>query len=101
MTTTHMLPGGQGGHSALRHTPQGGGAPARPGLNQAQREAARHASRLDKWKGRRDWEAAKTEAIWLLARGHKHGALEAVMRGHRAEVFHTLGIGELRTRSAS
>lgn len=75
--------------------------PARPGLNQAQREAARHATRRDKWKGRAEWDAAKAEAIWLLTRGHKTGALEAVMRGHRAEVFHTLGIGELRTRSAS
>lgn len=101
MTMTPMLPGGQGGHPALRHTPPGGGVPARPGLNQAQREAARYATRRDGTRGRREWDAALEEAIWLLARGHKAGALEVVMRGHRAEVFHTLGIGELRTRSAS
>lgn len=70
-------------------------------MTQAQAEAARHATRRDKWAGRRAWESARDEAIWLLVRGHRDGALEAVMRGHRAEVFHTLGIGELRTRAAS
>lgn len=68
-------------------------------LTQAQREAARHATRADSWRGRREWEGARDEAIWLLVNGNPSGALEAVMRGHRAEVFHTLGIGELRTRS--
>lgn len=98
---TNMLPGGRGGHPAVRHTPAGGGVPARPGLNQAQREVGRYATRRDKARGRREWEAALEEAIWLLSRGHTQGALEAVMRGHRAEVFHTLGVGELRTREAA
>lgn len=71
----------------------------KPRPTQAQQEATRHASRVDSYRGRREWDSAKDEAIWLLAHGHKAGALEAVMRGHRAEVFHTLAIGELRTRS--
>lgn len=68
-------------------------------MTQAQREAARYATRRDSYRGRAAWNDAKAEAIWLLTRGHYTGALEAVMRGHHAEVFHTLGIGELRTRS--
>lgn len=88
--TSARWPRMTGGHPASRHTPQGGGVPARPGLNQAQQEAARHATRRDKWKGRAEWDAARAEAIWLLARGHKHGALEAEQLLLR-EVHHLAG----------
>lgn len=99
-TPSAMLPGGQGGHPTVRHTPPGGGVPARPGLNQAQREAARYATRRDPAAGRAAWRAHLADAVKLLGRRDPGAAYAVVMAGHQAEASSN-GFGPLRTRSAS
>ena len=75
------------------------------GLSNAQRDAARVASRRDPDKGAEEWDRGRAEAVWLMSHGHRHdrarrraAAYKAVMRGHRALLLHQLGIGELQTR---
>lgn len=66
-------------------------------MNQAQAEAARHATRRDRYAGRRAWKHHHTRAVALLGRRDPAAVYAEVMAGHDAEVLATLGIGRLRT----
>lgn len=69
-------------------------------MNQAQTEAHRHATRRNKYVGRRAWTSARRTAVGMLGQGRVEEAIGVVMAGHDAEVFHTLAVGRLRTGRA-
>lgn len=66
-------------------------------MNQAQTEANRHATRRDRFAGRRAWKQHLARAVRLLGRRDPDAVYAEVMKGHDAEVLATLGIGRLRT----